>query len=613
MEEEKKDDVFAIDFNEELCKKLSCSIISNNKKRRKNILEILAEIQDPNQKEQYEKSENNCPSNENISSEDSIEDGEEEECSKEAKDLISDDEYWQDAFEGFEIIRNNEIFFKNPHNQCVQISCDTSSSMLISCLRAGIRCFLIDFFEGNEININRVICKLHREEVKLSQEYGFPVHATVMALISPHCPYTGIFYPPGVKHQLHKGEEIILTPNRDYALSSSREKVYVNAFSTCRQCQLHDFIFIGPSLQIKVIDIDNDLGDLRCEVMEGGFIGSRFPMRFPGKYNRFDLTYEEGMNIELAYWNHVHTLVSYTPGSRGYFEKFKEYLSKKSKDIRLYSRLVLNEISDNDCENIEWIVDSYDGFLFDFTQIQEDCPWNCNVMEDNPNNEPKILELSATAVNLIKKIYQLQKPIIINPQLFAKSQLFVHPCNRLEIFYYPDKYIFRCDQEFEYRHFSMLQDAMITRIRQSSSFGDDDKEESNILARSIIRGSIESNTAAIIVCSPLPDMAIKLSHFRPKAPIVFISSTKSLIDYISIYHHITFLYFGNNENIEYREWITKAINFALMSAKISEIVKQGQDLFLVYGYNPGNPLLDKFVIYKFDKENYSKHLKNILF
>uniref|UniRef100_A0A1I8NLJ8 Pyruvate kinase barrel domain-containing protein n=1 Tax=Stomoxys calcitrans TaxID=35570 RepID=A0A1I8NLJ8_STOCA len=634
MEEIKSETIEEI--TEKLCQTLNCSSLANDLERVKHAREILAKMQQNEILEQLgregdtgtinnqggmfqpkarlpQEAAPNGENNENPSLQQSLEDEIPEELEAMEDELSNDSSHdtWQGFFNDFEIIDEDAFAFGNANKQCIEISHDDSDSMLESHLRAGVRCFAIDLFKGTQLQNQILIYKLHEKELKISRQFGFPVTASLLAMLSPRCQYTGMFEPCEGIHQLQKNEVITLTSDRQYSTKCCREKIYVNARFVIENCQVDDFVLVGPSLQLQIIS--KDAGDLQCRVMQSGSVASRTPVRFPNRGYRYNISLEEIEDIVFAREVGINVIVSYIPGTLDYLEDLKKVMNLlKCQNLRLYARVVINDFKNVCFEEVKWVAHEYGGFVFDFIEQQkkvESQDHECQPFQSNK------LNLTPTAVLLAKKIFDLQKPLIMKPELIANWQLIPLDCNLPEVFYYPDKYMFMSKQTPTTLHFGMRQMAISSGLSKSKLYCDEGLTESDILAKACVTASLESEAVAILVCSIIPDMAIKLSHFRPKATIFFISSTKSIADYISMYHNIVHLHFSTTGDCAYMEYITKAFMFGLLYMKSRKLLPSDKNVVLVYSSNPDTHWPDKYVFYNFEEKDFGNlnyKLNNIL-
>ncbi|XP_061400144.1 uncharacterized protein LOC133335868, partial [Musca vetustissima] len=528
------------------------------------------------------------------------------ECEKVSEDA------WLGYFNGYEILNRDEKLHLNGNKQCVELghkNCDIGT--LEEYFRAGICCFYVDLFLGSEIDKQKLIFNLRNCELKISQELGFPMNVSLFAMLSPRCQYTGIFTEPNDVYKMEKGELLTLTTDRQYSLKGSKTKIYVNGRFLIDECHLGDFILIGPTLQVRIISIIS--GDLNCEVMQPGILHSKSPVRFPGRCNRSRVSVEEIEDITFAREMGINVLVSYIPGTELYLKELQEVLQLLECDnMRLGCRVVLNEIHNS--EDVQWIVDGYDMFVMEFTMAPKQEEYQGTALR-HAATDSQILYLSSAAKDFIRNIYQQKKAIIMNTTLIATNQLFVDPNNWYEIFYYADKYIIKDDQGgHESFRFHLLQRAVFQHIipllwSSTPLYCDESQSGSDSIARACVASSLECNAAAILICAVLPDMPIKLAHFRPKVPIHFISPTKSSAEFVTLYHNVIYLY--QNMARRHREFVLKGFLCGLSYLHCRKLVTEGQNVILMYSHDECSDLPDKYVIFKFNNGNLLENLNQL--
>uniref|UniRef100_A0A1A9WHL7 Pyruvate kinase C-terminal domain-containing protein n=1 Tax=Glossina brevipalpis TaxID=37001 RepID=A0A1A9WHL7_9MUSC len=535
-----------------------------------------------------------------------IEEIEEEETCAELQD-----DAWLGFFKGFKILSEDEELCLSENKQCIDIS-DYDPKALDSLLHAGVRCFTFDLFKGTGLENQKNILRLRENELSISRESGFPVMTTLFGMLSPRLQFTGILEPADAIISLEKGHALILTYRREYSIHSSATIVFVNARFLIDDCKVNDFILIGPTIQVKIEAIIKS--ELHCTVMEPGLLRSRLPVRFPGRCNRTSVSLEELEDITFAREVGVQVLISYTPGNRQYYGELNKTLSLLNcEDIRLGTRIVINEIKEEYDEDLNWIADSYDVFLLELTMTQR--PDECRDREISEISTD-ILELSSGVVNFIKKLYDMRKPIILNASLIAERRLFVHPSCLNEIFFYPDRYLFRNGRTENSFYFLFLQNAyfkQLASIQFARPFYDKSLTGSDTMARSCVATAEENDAQAFIVYSITPDMSITISHFRPSAPIVFVTDIRSASDYISMYHNIILLYYSSQDtDINHAESSYRGLVYGLAYLKSRRIISKDKKVVLVYTYEEGAKFPDRYTTFKFPATDFAENLKKVL-
>ncbi|XP_037881927.1 uncharacterized protein LOC119632860 [Glossina fuscipes] len=565
----------------------NCSFLSLNKK--------LQSLQD-------ETSEASSTLDEN----EDLEEIEEEMCNE------LQDDAWLGFFKGFKILCEDDELRIFENKQCIEIS-DFDANALESLLRGGVRCFMFDLFKGTGFENQKNILKLRESELNISRESGFPVMATLFGLLSPRMQFTGMLEPPDAVIPLEKGHALVLTYKREFSIHSTATKIFVNARFLMDDCKVNDFILIGPTMQIKIDTIVKS--ELYCTVMEPGVLRSRLPVRFPGRCNRVNVSLEELEDITFSREVGVQVLISYAPGNRQYFDDLNKTLGLLNcENVRLGTRIVINDIKEEDDDDLDWIAESYDVFLFELTMTQQfdECK-----DREVPEVSADILQLSPGVVNFIKKIYAMKKPTILNASLVAERRLFVHPSCLNEIFFYPDRYVFRTGHMENSFYFLFLQNAYFKQLTNTywvnQPFCDDSNTGSDTLARSCVLSGEEHDAVAYVVYSVIPDMSIKLSHFRPSAPILYVTAIKSSSDYISMYHKIVLLYYCTRDTeISHSEYVYRSLLYGLAYLKAKRIVSKDKNVMLVYCTEEGTKFPDRYTNFKFPATNFAQLLTTAL-
>ncbi|KAI8123441.1 hypothetical protein CVS40_5819 [Lucilia cuprina] len=503
---------------------------------------------------------------------------------------------WLGFFRGYEILEDNckETCVISENKQCIELCLNDDNYSLENYLRLDIRCFMIDLFVGTELEKQKLIFTLRESELKISREYGFPITTTLFALLSPRLQYTGIMEAKYTTKTLEKGNEIILTTKRKYSSLSSCYKVYVNARFLLEDCREGDFILIGPTMQLSIKEVLEE--ELKCIVIEPGILASRLPVRFPARCSRLQISMEELEDITFAREVGINVLVSHKPGTQEYLNNLYDALNLlKCNNLRIFTRLMLNEYQEDDMD-LDWIAQRYDGFLVDLSIQQDSC-----CCRTKPTAMPDILKLSSPSKNFITQVYNLKKPIILDPTLIAQNHLFVLDHHRPYIYYYPDKYIFSSATYSNAFKFYLLQNVLSEQIRSTElslqPFCDSSDLGEDTIARACVTASLESQAKVIV----------------STAPIILVSAIKSVEDYISLYHHIVFMHFRNQGLYNYKEYIANAFIFVMIFLKSRQILNSRENVILAYGSDQNLKLCDKYVVYKFDEKYFANNLEGILF
>ncbi|XP_011202953.2 uncharacterized protein LOC105225963 [Bactrocera dorsalis] len=508
---------------------------------------------------------------------------------------------WQGYFKGFQILSEAQEGAIGDKKKCIELTCSDCDDTIINYLHAGISCFAVDLFYGTVVENQALILRVRESELKLSKEIGFPISSTIFAKLSPRLQYTGLMDPPDAEVVLNKGDELTLTSMREYSTHCSKSCVYVNAAFLFNDVNVFDYICIGSDIQVAVRRKD---AHLRCTVEVGGKLCSRMPVLFPSRCTKFLVSMEELEDITFCKEVGINIIVSYIGGTAEYFENLQYALKTLGCDkMRIYARIVLNEVKG--CDNdMDWMAENYDGFIIELSP-------------SDMHPEKDILHLCPAGEAFIKHAYQLQKVIVLAPTLIANKRLIVDPAHYQHIFHYPDKYILPCDQSNSAFYFFYLQDSiselLIEEALSKQPYCDRSLTGSDTLARSVACASYEMHAPVIFVCSLTGRMAAKISHFRPRALIIFITRMKSAETFISMHHNVRFLYYNGITEENYYCSLYKHLLFGLLYAESQHLIKHNDNVMFVYRETASIRLPNKYVTYKFHARHFPQHLDKILF
>nr|XP_016940210.2 uncharacterized protein LOC108017623 [Drosophila suzukii] len=529
-----------------------------------------------------------------------------EELSEDLCQIPFEEDRWHGYFKGFQILTTPLAPDPNENRKCVELSamqnCDTE---LKSYLLSGVRCFLINLSVGTQHDNQSLIVKLREAEISVSKELGFPVASSVMVKISPRHQFTGGFSTQFRQEgktsvELVRGQRIILTVDREYSDRCSSDVIYVNARFLIVDVQSLDFILVGEDIQLMVRSIHAD--HLKCCVARGGMLYAHMPVLFPARCPRFRVSYEELEDLTFAREVGLNVVVSHIVGTPKYLDDLEHAMTVMHCDgMRLYARVVLNEIQGCKGE-LNWATKRYDGFLVELAQ---------------PAIIPDIMHLCPDAECFMQLAYASKKPIIFDPRLLDEQKLRVDPAHYYYTFYYPDKYVVKCPQPKNTIYFSFLQNAIFQQIcpvaLAGSPYCDRSHTGADSLARAVVTASMEVHAVSIVVIGVTTRMVQKIAHFRPQAPILFVSHMRSAEDYVSMYHNVTMLPFRTKCFITHRRNVYRKAIYALAYLVKQKIAKQNDHVILVYNFEEGTTFPEKYVIYKLDKTNFALHMADILF
>lgn len=459
---------------------------------------------------------------------------------------------------------------------------------------------MLDLFCGALQENQDLIVQLREAEIAISKQFSFPVVSTIVVKLSPRYQYTGYLENNKESLQLEKASRVVLTSDRNYSRKCSANNIYVNAHFLMPSCQRFDIIPIGEEIQLQVISARNHF--LLCSVYRPGTLYSYMPVLFPRRCPRYRISYEEIEDLTFAHEVGLNIVVSNISGSVPYLNDLEEVMGTLGcGNLRLYARVVLNEMMGCDGE-LNWIAQRYDGFLVELAK---------------PQDAPDILSMCRNAECFMQHAYAAKKPIIFDAWEINVQHLRVDPEHYYYAFYYPDKYLVKSHLSRQTFYLSFLQSAIFERIALSAvakmPLCDSSHTGADGLARAVVTAAMEMHAKAIIVCGVTTRMVQKISHFRPLAPIIFVSHMRSAEDYVSVYHNVTMVSFRTKHFINHRRNTFHKAIFAVAYLASRKIVRQDDRVILVYNYETGAKFPEKYLIFKFEKHHFVKHLSESLF
>ncbi|XP_034655790.1 pyruvate kinase [Drosophila subobscura] len=513
---------------------------------------------------------------------------------------------WHSYFSGFQVLTTRHGADPNENRKCVQLSamlgCDQEIKTL---LRNGVRCFLLDLFAGTQRDNQSLIVQLREAEISVSKEYGFPVASTIFVKLSPRFQYTGYLNPQHYKGdlkrvELKKGCNLTLTVDREFSDSSSSSIIYVNARFLLGDVKTFDFILIGNEIQLTVHSVNPD--HLNCCVVRGGMLSSYMPVLFPKRCSKFRISYEELEDLTFAREVGVNVVVSNIVGTAKYLDNLENAMGiMQCENLRMFARVVLNDIKGCDGE-LNWATRRYDGFLVELAE---------------PEVVPDVMHLCPDAECFLQLVHAAKKPIIFDPEMIHKKKLRIDPTHYYYTFYYPDKYLVKSHKTKQSFYFSFLQNALFEKIPTEAlakvPYCDNSHTGADGLARAVVTAAMEVHAAAIVVIGVTARMVQKISHFRPEAPIIFVSHMRSAEDYVSLYYNVTMLSFRTKQFHTHRQNIFRKGVYALAYLAKRKVVRQHDYVILVYSHKEGTTFPEKYILYKFDKSHFAEHMSASMF
>ncbi|KAH8405373.1 hypothetical protein KR222_008605 [Zaprionus bogoriensis] len=524
-----------------------------------------------------------------------------EEFTHDSCEMPFEEERWHNYFTGYQILSLPEGLDSNENRKCIELCPGACNQDLKMYLLSGIRCFMLDLFCGPLKENQDLIVQLREAEITVSKEYGFPVVSTIVAKLSPRYQYTGYLEDSTVESiDLPFGTKVILTTDRTYSRRCTGQLIYVNARFLLFSVRRFDIIPIGQEIQLKVRSVRQD--HMLCCVCRAGALHSYMPVLFPKRCARYSVSYEEVEDLTFAREVGLNVIISNVAGSVAYVDNMEFVMQTlQCQNMRLFARVVLNEMMG--CkEELNWIAERYDGFLVEFAK---------------PENAPDIMQMCRNAECFMQLAYAAKKPIILDPWQINVQNLRIDPSHYYYAFYYPDKYLVKSKHTFKVFYFNFLQSAIFEQISRTAlakmPMCDSSHTGADGLARAVVTASMEIQAKAIVVCGVTTRMVQKISHFRPQAPIIFISHMRSAEDYASVFHNVTMVSFRTKFFMNHRRNTFRKAVFAVAYLASRKIVKQGDRIILVYNYDSGTNFPEKYLIYKFSKFHFVEHLSATLF
>ncbi|KAH8373503.1 hypothetical protein KR009_011713 [Drosophila setifemur] len=542
----------------------------------------------------------------NVMSGETVEEENGEEISEDLCQVAFEEDRWHSFFPGFEILNTPFASDMIENRKCVELSVlQICERKLKAYLLNGVRCFMLNLFEGTQRDNQVLMVKLREAEISVSKEFGFPVVSTIVAKLSPRYQYTGAlssqFLQNGIKFiELEKGYKLNLTVNREYSDRCSMNNIYVNARFLLGDVQEFDFILIGEEIQLVVQCVCAD--HLNCCVASGGKLYAHMPVMFPGRCHRFHVSYEELEDLTFAREVGINVVVSNIVGTPAYLQNLEEAMAAMHCDgLRLYARVVLNEIQGCDGE-LNWSIKGYDGFLVELTA---------------PTMVPDIMHLCPSAECFMQLAYGSKKPILFDPGYIDEQKLRVDPAHYFYTFYYPDKFVVPCQHKNQTRYFSLLQDAIFQQIAPVAlaniPYCDHSHTGADSLAHAVVTASLEVHGVAIVVIGVTTRMVQKIAHFRPQATILFVSHLRSAEDYVSLYYNVTMLSYRTKFIMSHQRNIFRMAIYALAYLIKRKIAKQSDQVILLYNNEEGTSFPERYLVYKVDTVHFALHMAETLF
>ncbi|XP_030385201.1 pyruvate kinase [Scaptodrosophila lebanonensis] len=519
---------------------------------------------------------------------------------------FDDEDRWHNFFNGFEIINTPDAVLLNGNSNCIELTRCQCDQELKCYLLSGVRCFMIDLFTGTIRDNQTMMLQIREAELSTSKEYGFPVVSTVFAKLSPRYQYTGYLsqsYSETCSVELKRGYKVMLTVDRQYSNCCTSHVIYVNARFLLCDVKEFDFILLGEDIQLMVKSVGQD--HINCCVARPGLLTSYMPVRFPSRCRRFRVSYEELEDLTFSREVGINVVVSNFVGTIEYLDDLEEAMAMLECDhLRLYARVVLNEILGCDGD-LNWVMTRYDGLFVELARPKPTEP------------TPNIMHLCPDAECLMQLAHDAKKPIVLDATLINQQILRIDPAHYYHMFYFPDKYLIKCDDSLKTYYFSLLQGAIFDQIGQVAlakmPFCDSSHTGADTLARSVVTASYEVQAVAIVVCGVTTRMVQKISHFRPRAPILFISHMRSAEDYVSLYHNVTMLSYRTRHFISHRRNTYRKAIYALAYLAARKKLKHNDQIILVYNYEAGTSFPENYLIYKFDKHHFTDHMASSMF
>ncbi|CAD7080449.1 unnamed protein product [Hermetia illucens] len=432
------------------------------------------------------------------------------------------------------ILNDKDIFLYN--KLLAKIRIDDSLNDMLGLMLHGVSLFCYNMQYGTTDDHMNLWNRISQARRFASHVKDIPFVFALIPEISYREPMTGKLKRGIGSIVLTTGTKVIVTTDRSYAKRCSKKVIYINFRHQLASLRPPDTIQIGEvSLRVrKVIKLS-----LECDVLMGGKILPKTEVHLPA-HVRPDLSRpsrEELEDLTFLIGNGINCMILPIAGNESYLGSIKTALHLFEFDeMHILARVREMELLED--EHAKWIAANYEGVIL----ITGSCP--CSE-----------IPLHEKVKNFMKVMYDMQKPIIlqcIHNKSCSKGVQF--DCRNLDFdyfFYYPDGYYLSdCEST---PHLQLVQRSVqsdtikiiedIAQQKLSEPFVDKSFSGSDSMARVIAKASYEFNAKAILICSSTGRMAMKVSHFRPKCPIIVLTKNQRVTRYLKVFYNIRIAFY----------------------------------------------------------------------
>nr|XP_022905595.1 pyruvate kinase-like isoform X2 [Onthophagus taurus] len=457
-----------------------------------------------------------------------------------------------------------------------------SIPVLIDLMKNGMNIARLNFSHGSHQEHGESIANIRAAAIEYGKQIKtqFPIGIALDAK-GPEI-RTGLLELGGsAEVELHKGDQITLTTDKEFAEKSNAHVVYVDYKDITKVVQTNTLVYIDNGLiSLKVNNVEDP--NLICTVENGGMLGSKKGVTLPGidinlpdisERDKSDLLFGVEKGVDMIFASFIRTPEAIT--------KIRNILGDSGKNILIISKIENHQ----GLNNLDGIIKASDGVMVARGDLGIQIPTEKVFLAQksilarcNKLGKPGIC-----ATQMLESMVKNPRPTRAESCDVANAVLDGADCVMLSGETAKGNYPVECVKIMD----------KICKEAEAAIYQNELKSDvSQTIARAAVEASIKSLATAIIVVNSTGGSSQLIAKYRPKCPIIAITENHQFARQSHLYRGIRPLIFENNPKSDWLKDVDDRIQAGINHGKTNTFIKIGDRVVVVFGFNQASEFVD---------------------